>query len=90
VDQLGFMGSNLLYPFRKKRVAGMGRTQSGSPAANLAGVWISCLVIFWNLYRATPGTGLGIGPLNLAFYGLLIPAGVYCLARRLAGVLDRR
>lgn len=82
-DQLGHMGSNLLFPFRGRRYAGMRLMHSGDAAANLSAVWLSCVVIFWNLARHAP---LPSGRLNygkLVFFGVAIPAFLLWCVRRL-------
>ena len=72
-DQLGYMGSNLLYPLTKERTRGFKLMHSGQSWPNFTAVWCSCLVIFWNLYRA--GSGLPpLSPLKLLVVGLVLPA----------------
>jgi len=56
VDQLGFMGSNLWFPFTARRSRGLMLSHSGEAFPNAAAVWLSCLLVFWNLSRgAAPG-----------------------------------
>jgi membrane-bound metal-dependent hydrolase YbcI (DUF457 family) len=50
-DQLGYMGSNLLWPFTKKRVPGLKMIHSGDAIPNLLTVWISVAAILFNLDR---------------------------------------
>ena len=50
LDQLGYMGSNILFPFTKMRVAGMRWVHSGDVLPNFAAVWVSVMVLFWNLW----------------------------------------
>jgi membrane-bound metal-dependent hydrolase YbcI (DUF457 family) len=50
-DQLGFLGSALFYPFSRKRLPGFQLTKSGDSLSNLSLVWLSVLLIFWNLAR---------------------------------------
>ncbi|MDY7076162.1 MAG: metal-dependent hydrolase [Chloroflexota bacterium] len=50
-DQLGFMGSNLFYPFTKKRTTGLQLLRSGDAIPNFLTVWISVLLILFNLDR---------------------------------------
>lgn len=50
-DQLGYMGSNLLWPFTKKRVPGAKLIHSGDAIPNFLTVWISVAVILFNLDR---------------------------------------
>jgi len=71
-DQLGYLGSSLLYPFRRRRTEGLKRMHSGETLPNLAAVWGSCVVIWWNIYRATPGAP-PLHPLRLLFYAMVLP-----------------
>jgi membrane-bound metal-dependent hydrolase YbcI (DUF457 family) len=50
-DQLGYMGSNLFWPFTKKRVPGAKLIHSGDAIPNFLTVWISVVVILFNLDR---------------------------------------
>jgi membrane-bound metal-dependent hydrolase YbcI (DUF457 family) len=50
-DQLGFMGSNLAYPFTKRRTAGLGLLRSGDAIPNFLTVWVSVALILFNLDR---------------------------------------
>ncbi len=50
-DQLGYMGSNLFWPFTKGRVPGMGLIHSGEPIPNALTVWTSLALILYNLDR---------------------------------------
>jgi len=50
-DQLGFMGSNLVYPFTKRRTAGLGLLRSGDAIPNFLTVWVSIALILFNLDR---------------------------------------
>jgi membrane-bound metal-dependent hydrolase YbcI (DUF457 family) len=50
-DQLGYMGSNLLWPFTKKRVPGLKMIHSGDAIPNFLTVWISVAAILFNLDR---------------------------------------
>jgi membrane-bound metal-dependent hydrolase YbcI (DUF457 family) len=78
-DQLGFMGSNLFFPFTRKRAPGVHIMRSGDALPNFGTVWISCLLIFWNLYRFTPNPLYHFTFLKLVLYGALIPMGIYSL-----------
>lgn len=80
-DQLGFMGSNLWYPFTRRRTRGFKRLRSTDPFANTAMVWICLLLIVWNLSRAAgPETAYTLP--RLLLYGALLPLGVARLAER--------
>jgi membrane-bound metal-dependent hydrolase YbcI (DUF457 family) len=48
-DQLGYMGSNLFWPFTKKRVPGLKMIHSGDAIPNLLTVWVSVAAILFNL-----------------------------------------
>jgi len=50
-DQLGFMGSNLLYPFTKGRVIGAQLLRSGDAIPNFLTVWVAVALILFNLDR---------------------------------------
>lgn len=53
-DQLGHLGSNLLYPFTKDRSIGMKLTTAASPVSNTITNWIALAVIVWNLNAYAP------------------------------------
>jgi hypothetical protein len=88
-DQLGFLGSNLFFPFTRRRKEGLKLVHSDRSAPNLATVWLSCLVIFWNLYRVAP-----LRPhyniLQFAVFGALLPAAAFLLLRRCLNRLPPR
>ena len=50
-DQLGFMGSNLLYPFTKQRAIGLRLLRSGDAVPNFLTVWTAVAFILFNLDR---------------------------------------
>jgi membrane-bound metal-dependent hydrolase YbcI (DUF457 family) len=50
-DQLGYMGSNLLWPFTKKRAPGLKMIHSGDAIPNFLTVWLSVAAILFNLDR---------------------------------------
>lgn len=50
-DQLGFMGSNLLFPITKRRTMGWKLFRSGDALPNFMSVWISMALILLNLDR---------------------------------------
>ncbi|MBN1581271.1 MAG: metal-dependent hydrolase [Anaerolineae bacterium] len=50
-DQLGYMGSNLLYPFTHGRVAGLRLFHSGDALPNFFAVWLGVWLILLNLDR---------------------------------------
>ena len=50
-DQLGFMGSNIFYPFTKERSTGLQLLRSGDAIPNFLTVWTSVALILFNLDR---------------------------------------
>jgi membrane-bound metal-dependent hydrolase YbcI (DUF457 family) len=50
-DQLGFMGSNLLYPFTRERTIGLQLIRSGDAIPNFLTVWTAVALILFNLDR---------------------------------------
>jgi hypothetical protein len=81
-DQLGFLGSCLLYPLRKRRYQGLKWAHSGSTLPNLLAVWLSCAVIFWNLYAASGVPIRGLNLLSYLSYAICLPVGAMLAARR--------
>jgi membrane-bound metal-dependent hydrolase YbcI (DUF457 family) len=82
LDQLGFLGSNLLFPFRAKRMSGLKLVHSNDAFVNFGAVWLSVLLVYWNLSRGLPEDIVSVSPAKLVFYGVLIPAGIYWVLRR--------
>jgi hypothetical protein len=78
-DQLGFMGSNLFFPLTKIRFPGIHIMRSGDAFPNFAAVWFSCLLIFWNVYRAMPEPMYQFGFLKLMLYGAVLPIGIFAI-----------
>ena len=72
-DQLGHMGSNIFYPLTKLRTPGLHWMHSGDGLPNFLAVWISCLLIFWNLYQGQPAMTYHFGFFHLMMVGLVIP-----------------
>lgn len=82
-DQMGLMGSNLFFPITKKRFSGLHMMRSGDALPNFMAVWVSCLLIFWNLYRHMDNPVYEFGFVKLFLYGAAIPLAVYGLAHYL-------
>ena len=76
-DQLGHMGSNLFYPFTKNRTPGLHWMHSGDGLANFMAVWISCLLIFWNLHRNLPNPTYEFSLAKLFLVALVVPGLVF-------------
>ncbi len=70
-DQLGFMGSNLLYPFTKGRTIGLQLLRSGDAIPNFLTVWGAVVLILFNLDRFSPHPLLD--PLQFLGLGLALP-----------------
>lgn len=87
-DQLGYMGSNLFWPFGRARSRGLGMLHAGDAIPNIVTVWVSLALLLLNLDRALPQPVLAMGP-YLAF-AVATPAvvllGVYA-RRKLRDVL---
>ena len=80
-DQLGHMGSNIFYPITKLRTPGLHWMHSGDGLPNFLTVWISCLLIFWNLYRGQPAMTYHFSFLHLMTVGLVVPGLVFWALR---------
>ncbi len=79
-DQMGLMGSNLFFPLTKKRYSGLHLMRSGDALPNFMAVWLSCLLIFWNLYRFMPKPLYHFSFIRLMLYGAVIPMSLFGLA----------
>lgn len=53
-DQLGTLGSAVLWPLSRRRIPGIQLVASGATAPGLAAVLGAALVVFWNLQAAAP------------------------------------
>ena len=80
LDQLGFMGSNLTWPFGKRRVAGQRLAHSGEWFPNMVAIWLAGLLLYHSMARV--GTQHAPPLLALLVVGLLLPAGLILLLRR--------
>ncbi len=80
-DQLGHMGSNLFFPFTKKRTQGLKLIQSGGAFPNFGCVWLCCLLIFWNVYAAIPEPLYHFSFMRFMLYALVIPFAVFGVVR---------
>ncbi len=83
-DQLGFMGSNLFYPFTKRRTSGAQLLRSGDALPNFLTVWTSVALILFNLDRFSaqprlhPGWFLGLA----VVLPVIVLGGLYQWQRR--------
>jgi len=85
-DQLGHMGSNLFWPFTKKRTEGLHWMHSGDGLPNFTAVWVSCILIFWNLSRRQPALEHPFPFWKLVLVALVVPYAIFGILRLL---LDR-
>ena len=83
LDQVGFMGSSLSFPFKRKRIPGLGISHSSTAAPNLLTIWLCCLLVFSNLARLSPAADTMPNLPRLLLYGAAIPLGCFALADRL-------
>ena len=81
-DQLGFMGSSLLFPFSRRRAPGLGIMHSGEALPNFAAIWLSCALVFWNLARAAPGHPVPVNLLQWMLLAGLLPLALFRLLDR--------
>ena len=80
-DQMGHMGSNLLFPFTKKRAPGLKIMRSGDAFPNFGCVWLCCLLIFSNLYAAIPELLYRFSFIRLILYAMVIPFAIFGVVR---------
>ena len=88
-DQMGHMGSNLLFPFTRKRAPGLKIMRSGDAFPNFGCVWFCCLLIFWNLYAAIPEPRYHFSFIHLIMTAMIIPFAVFGAVRWLLVRTDR-
>jgi len=82
LDQLGHMGSSLFWPLTRRRTPGLKLQHSGEPLPNLGAVWLSCLLVFWQLARHATRTDVEISISSLVLWGAVAPFAVIHLVRR--------
>lgn len=85
-DQLGFLGSNLWAPFSRQRSRGLKLTHSGAPLPNFLTVWLSVLLIFWNLAHDTTAGVAGLNPLRYLLVAAGLPIGLFAMLNRSAAI----
>ena len=90
LDQAGHMGGSLWHPFSKKRRPGLRKAASADPVGNAAVVVVSLLLIFWNLYAQSDVLIPGFNPLQLFFWGAIVPFGLHRLWTRARKAAERR
>jgi len=70
-DQLGHMGSNLLWPITRRRTRGLGLFHSGEALPNLLTIWLGVLLVAYNLDRCSASPALR--PMALFGFGAALP-----------------
>jgi membrane-bound metal-dependent hydrolase YbcI (DUF457 family) len=82
-DQLGHMGSNLLWPFTRARMPGLHLVRSGDAIPNFLTVWTALAIILLNLDRFSDEPLLPLLPCLLVALGLpwLVLGGMYVRQR---------
>ena len=70
-DQLGFLGSNLFFPFTKERSKGFRMMHANDAIPNFLTVWLSVALMFWNMYLVMPESGAGM-PIHINGYSYLL------------------
>jgi len=83
-DQLGHMGSNLLYPLTRERTTGLQLLRSGDAIPNFLTVWLCVALILFNLDRfsADPRLDLQVFLLLAVFLPLALLGVAYYLQRQ--------
>jgi hypothetical protein len=83
MDQTGFLGSRVLFPFRPRRAPGLQWMRPDATLPNLAATWCAGLLILWNLCVGMTDRPFALNPLRFAFWGLGVPLAAVALGRRL-------
>lgn len=81
-DQLGYMGSNLFWPFTRRRLDGMRLVHSGDAMPNMVTVWLSLTLLLLNLDRASETPLIAVGPFLAFAVALPSLALLFVYARR--------
>lgn len=92
-DQLGVLGSNLFYPFTKKRTKGLGLFHSGNVLPNMFTNYIAIALIIWNLNAYSPKRAFDMSLIAYLLEVIIIPLVVVYLiayATRTKGVKKDR
>jgi hypothetical protein len=61
-DQLGYLGSNLFWPFTRRRFDGLKLIHSGDAIPNMVTIWLSLTLLLLNLDRARETPLIAVGP----------------------------
>ena len=75
-DQMGYMGASLCWPLSRRRSHGMGLMHAMDVFPNVFTVWLSILLIIWNLYMWTPGVMVEWNAIQILVLGVGLPLAV--------------
>jgi len=75
LDQLGYMGSNLLWPLTRKRFPGFKLQHAASSFWNLATVWIAVVLLYGNLHGQNPEVA-AMPPLGFLLATAILPLAI--------------
>lgn len=73
-DHLGHMGSNLFWPFTRRRFEGFHMMRSADAFPNFLCCWLAVLVILYNLNRFRPEPMFDTGPVWFFLWTFAVPA----------------
>ena len=83
-DQTGFMGSNLWFPFTRRRTPGYQLAEADNPWVNATVVASAIVLVFWNLARLASPPVAGLSLVTLGLGAVVLPVGIAAfVARRL-------
>ena len=85
LDQTGFMGTNLLFPLRRGRAEGLKLCHAVESWPNLATVWVSLALVYWNLLRASPAAQAPPAVRYWLYVAILPLGALFALRRWLRG-----
>src|SRR5512135_115689 len=75
-DQLGYLGSNLFWPFTQDRSAGLKFIHSGDAIPNFLAVWTALCLVLFNLDRYSAPVqhrAIMLEPVSFLFLALVVP-----------------
>ncbi|RME88508.1 MAG: metal-dependent hydrolase [Planctomycetota bacterium] len=72
-DQLGYMGSNLFWPFGKERIEGLHLMRSMDVWPNLATFWLAIALILFNVNRFSPSPSFTTDWMVYFSYAFIVP-----------------
>ncbi len=90
LDQLGFMGCNLGWPFSRRRSPGLKMQRSDGPLTNLAAVWMSALWIFVQASVHSHGLSSPFQPVRLLLTAGIIPLCIIGWIQRMTNRPQRK